>query len=212
MLPGGVQLHEQDERFTTAEAERALIAATGFAPGELSLGDLRNSAAKITGYYNSRGYPLAQAYVPAQDVSSGTVNIVVIEGRYGAIDVQNHSRLKDGHVRDVLRGLDSGDLVASAPLERRLLLLSDIPGVGRNMEKRLAALEDIEQAAKALYAQLNADQKKVANLWLLASIPTFTGAPTGTAGGGERRPEMRQGGEMRRRGGGGMGGMGSGRF
>jgi hypothetical protein len=81
-----------------------------------------------------------------------------------------------------------------------------------NHENRLAALEDIEQAAKALYAQLNADQKKVANLWLLASIPTFTGAPSGTAGGGERRPEMRQGGEMRRRGGGGMGGMGSGRF
>jgi len=26
-LPAGVQLHEQDERFTTAEAERALIAA-----------------------------------------------------------------------------------------------------------------------------------------------------------------------------------------
>jgi len=27
VLPAGVQLHEQDERFTTAEAERALIAA-----------------------------------------------------------------------------------------------------------------------------------------------------------------------------------------
>jgi putative Holliday junction resolvase len=27
VLPDGVRLHEQDERFTTAEAERALIAA-----------------------------------------------------------------------------------------------------------------------------------------------------------------------------------------
>lgn len=81
-----------------------------------------------------------------------------------------------------------------------------------NQQNRLAGLEDIEQAAKALYAQLNADQQKVANLWLLASIPTFNGvAPAGT-GGSERRPDMRQGNDMRRGGGRGMGGMGSARF
>jgi hemolysin activation/secretion protein len=125
-----------DELHVTGQTvfdERELIAATGFRPGgEHSLGDLRNAALAITNYYNSRGYPLAQAYVPAQDVSSGSVTIDVIEGRYGSIDVQNHSSLSTGHARYVLRGLESGDLVASAPLERRLLLLSDIPGVAIN--------------------------------------------------------------------------------
>jgi hypothetical protein len=81
-----------------------------------------------------------------------------------------------------------------------------------NHQNRLAGLEDIEQAAKALYSALDADQKKMANLWLLASIPTFTGPPAGAANNSERRPDMRQGGDMRRRGGGGMGGMGSGRY
>lgn len=81
-----------------------------------------------------------------------------------------------------------------------------------NHQNRLSGLEDIEQAAKALYAQLDADQKKTANLGLLASIPTFTYPPPGVSGSGERRPEIRQGGEMRRRGGAGMGGMGAGRF
>jgi len=53
----------------------------------------------------------------------------VVEGRYGKIDVRNQAGLADGRARQVLSGLDSGDLVANGPLERRLLLLSDIPGV-----------------------------------------------------------------------------------
>ena len=57
------------------------------------------------------------------------MTIAVIEGHYGAIDLRNQSRLKDSVARGVLAGLDSGDIVESAPLERRLLLLSDIPGV-----------------------------------------------------------------------------------
>ena len=78
-----------------------------------------------------------------------------------------------------------------------------------NHQNRLAGLEDIEQAAKALYSSLDDNQKKSANLWLLASIPLFIGTSTSTTGSAEHRPDVRPGGEMRRRGG---GGMGSGRF
>lgn len=81
-----------------------------------------------------------------------------------------------------------------------------------NHQNRLTGLEDIEQAAKALYSGLDTDQKKTANLWLLASIPNFASPPAGPTGSTERRPETRSGGETRRRGGAGMGGMGSGRF
>lgn len=80
-----------------------------------------------------------------------------------------------------------------------------------NHQNRLSGLEDIEQAAKALYNSLDASQKKTANLLLLGSIPTFAGTGPGPAGPSERRYDSRPGGEMRRRGG-GMGGMGSGRF
>ena len=115
----------------TLFSDEQLIAATDFRPGsELNLSDLRNLAARITRYYNDRGYFLAQAYLPAQDIQGGVVTISVIEGRYGAINLRNQSRLKDNVAHGVLAGLDSGDIVESAPLERRLLLLSDIPGVG----------------------------------------------------------------------------------
>lgn len=105
-----------------------LIAVSGFTPGEFNLRQLRQFAAKITAYYNARGYFLAQAYLPAQDIREGAVAIAVIEGRYGKLELRNRTNLRDGVARGVLGGLE-GDIVTTAPLERRLLLLSDIPGV-----------------------------------------------------------------------------------
>lgn len=114
----------------TLFSDEELIAATGFRPGgDLDLTQLRTMAAQIARYYHDRGYFLAQAYLPAQDISAGTVTIAVLEGRYGAIELDNQSRLSDRVARGVLAGLAPGDIVAAAALERRLLLLSDIPGV-----------------------------------------------------------------------------------
>lgn len=110
--------------------EAQLMAATGFTPGrELTLPELRNTAAQITRFYNSHGYVLAQAYLPAQNVVDGTVTIAVVEGRYGAIDLRNQAGVPDALAQGLLEGLNPGDPVAIAPLERRLLLLSDVPGV-----------------------------------------------------------------------------------
>ena len=110
--------------------EADLIAASQFTPNsELDLSDLKTLAARITAYYTSRGYFVANAYLPQQDVQSGAVTIAVIEGRFGAIGVKNESRLSDRVANGILTGLDVGDPVAVAPLERRLLMLSDLPGV-----------------------------------------------------------------------------------
>lgn len=115
---------------SSAFTESELLTVAEFRPGSrLSLGDLRAIAARITGYYNRRGYFLAQAYVPAQDIQDGSVTIAVIEGRYGKIGLDSKTNLSDRTAQGVLAGLDSGDTVSTAPLERRLLLLSDVPGV-----------------------------------------------------------------------------------
>ena len=114
----------------TAFSESELLAVTGFKPGaSLNLGDLRSLAARITDFYSARGYFVAQAYLPAQAVADGTVTIAVIEGRYGKVAIDNSSRLSNAAVARKLQGLDPGDTVRNAPLERRLLLLSDTPGI-----------------------------------------------------------------------------------
>ena len=110
--------------------EAELLALTGFKPGsKLSLGDLRAMASKITQRYRSAGYFVAQAYLPAQDIQNGAVTIAVIEGQYGQIAVRNQSNLANDLVQSPFGGINPGDTVAIAPLESRLLLLSDIPGV-----------------------------------------------------------------------------------
>ncbi len=114
-------------------SEAELIGVTGFKPGsELSLADLRAFASKITELYNQAGYFVAQAYLPPQDVKDGIVTIAVIEGRYGKINLDNRTNVSDDVFNDVLDGLNSGDPVVAGPLERRLLIISDIPGVGVN--------------------------------------------------------------------------------
>jgi hemolysin activation/secretion protein len=114
----------------TLFTEVELVTAADITPRrDLTLPELRNAAARITRFYNDRGYVLAQAYLPAQDVIGSTVTIAVVEGRYGAIELRNQSGASDAVAGGVLSGLTPGDPVAIAPLERRLLLLSDIPGV-----------------------------------------------------------------------------------
>jgi hemolysin activation/secretion protein len=111
-------------------SEAELIAITGFSPGgELTLSELRAMASKIADFYHKNGYIVAQAYVPAQDLKDGAVTIAVLEGRYGSITLRNQTNLSDGLANGLLGGLNSGDTIAIAPLENRLLLLSDIPGV-----------------------------------------------------------------------------------
>src|SRR6185436_10362909 len=53
----------------------------------------------------------------------------VLEGRYGKITLRNETNLSNSLANRLLEGLNSGDIIAIAPLERRLLLLSDLPGV-----------------------------------------------------------------------------------
>ena len=114
----------------TLYTEADLIAITGFSPGsELTLTELRGMASKIADYYHRNGYFVAQAYLPVQDIKDGVVTIAVIEGRYGSVTLHNETNLSDGLANGLLGGLNSGDTIAIAPLESRLLLLSDIPGV-----------------------------------------------------------------------------------
>lgn len=128
----GVRIVAKSLRVTgqTKFTEAELIAAAQFKPGaELSLADLRAMAQRITDFYSRHGYFVAQAYLPAQDIPDGVVTIAVVEGRYGQIKLDNRSRVSDRLAHDLLAGLNTGDVVETGPLERRLLLLSDLPGV-----------------------------------------------------------------------------------
>lgn len=113
----------------SAIASEELLALLADLQGRtVSLGELQVGANRITQRYRERGYPLARAYLPAQEIDGGVVQIAVMEGRYGEVGLNNSSRVSDAALAPI-NALKSGDAVRSAPLERSLLLLSDTPGV-----------------------------------------------------------------------------------
>ena len=119
-----------------SEAQLQALIAPELAAGEsngsagklFSFAELQSLAEHITTYYREQGYLLARAYLPAQEVRDGRLEIAVLEGRVSRINWSNDSR----HADAVLDGrLD--DIPVDAPLynptlERGLLLIGDLPG------------------------------------------------------------------------------------
>ena len=114
---------------TAFAAARLELLVRDLAERELGLAELQDAAARITRFYREHGYPVARAYLPAQDVHDGTVEIAVLEGRYGRIELNNRSRAKDAVVRRHLVPLAPGALIEDKRLERSLLLIYDLAGV-----------------------------------------------------------------------------------
>src|SRR5581483_1593321 len=107
---------------------QALVAdVTG---GEHSLTELRAAVARITDYYHRHGYPVARAYLPAQEIRDGAVTIGIIEGRLDKLVIENHARLTDARAAAYVSHVKEGAVIQSSEIDRSLLLLNDTPGVG----------------------------------------------------------------------------------
>jgi hemolysin activation/secretion protein len=96
---------------------------------ELTFGELSQIADKITKYFKDRGYLVAQAYLPAQDIDQDRVEIAVVPGRYGDIILKNSSHISDQAVQQQLTGLHPGAYIHNSDLERAVLLAGNLAGV-----------------------------------------------------------------------------------
>lgn len=112
--------------FSETELQTLIADAIG---RELGLAELDELAWRITRHYRAAGYLLARAYLPAQEITEGVVEIAVLEGRLGRLRIDNRSPLADERVAARLAGLKEGAAVEGDALERSLLLLDDLPGV-----------------------------------------------------------------------------------
>lgn len=94
----------------------------------LSLDDLDDIAAKVTRYYRERGFFLAKAYIPAQDIKDGIVRIAVLDGRLGQVNVVNNKRIKTSVLENPFESL-LGKGVTKNSVESALYALNDYPGL-----------------------------------------------------------------------------------
>lgn len=95
----------------------------------ISLQELGRLASLITEYYQSRGYPVTRAMIPAQTITDGVVRIEVLEATIGQVTLENSSRVRDALLLATLQTLKKGGDIEQRPIDHVLLLLSDIPGI-----------------------------------------------------------------------------------
>ena len=100
---------------------------------EQGLADLQRLAGLVTDYLRGKGFFLARAYLPKQDVTSGFIEIAVIGGRVDAgttIRAKEPRRIRDGILKGMVDGgIKSGEALHEKQLERSLMLLNDLPGI-----------------------------------------------------------------------------------
>lgn len=117
----------------TAIAEDVLLAALKESVGKtLDFEGLNEAANVIQRLYRERGYFLAVAFLPQQQIQNGVVEIAVLEGKVGnvALEMPAKARMRESLPRGILNTyIKPGALITETGLERPLLLINDLAGV-----------------------------------------------------------------------------------
>jgi hemolysin activation/secretion protein len=106
---------------------------------ELNFEGLNDAATEVRAYYRSRGYFLAQAYLAEQTIRGGVVEITIVEGRWGVIELDKKpaTRISTKLLAGIIGAhLREGDVITEIGLERPLLLISDLPDAAVTTELR----------------------------------------------------------------------------
>lgn len=137
-LPEGVTVQAGSFRVTGASSFPADLLAGLLQPWvgkRLDINGLNEAAGALTRHYQRNGHLLTYAYIPAQRVADGVVEIAVLEGRLEGVQIvtAQEVRLRDevvqAHTDRLVTDPANPRPVLQAEVERQMLLLNDLPGV-----------------------------------------------------------------------------------
>lgn len=133
-MPEGLSVQVSDFRISGALSFPPALLAELVKPWvgrRLDIAGLNEAAGAITRRYQSAGHLLTYAYLPAQRVADGVIEIAVLEGRLEGTQIVTAQdvRLRDEVIQAHTDGLPQQPPLLQADVERKLLLLNDIPGV-----------------------------------------------------------------------------------
>jgi len=111
---------------STVFSQEQLAAVTASYLGQvMDLADLQQIATAVTEAYRQRGYTLATAYLPEQEIKQGIVEIAVLEGTVGSLTVTGNKYYSTEFItRGFTQVLDER-VIKNSSLERSLLLLNE---------------------------------------------------------------------------------------
>lgn len=93
----------------------------------LDLPLLESAAQAVTDYYRKKGYVLALAYVPQQEIKFGVVELAVLEGRIGDVTVSGNKYYSSSFIKGHFAQAMEENVARNESLERGLLLLNQYP-------------------------------------------------------------------------------------
>ncbi len=133
----GVQVAVKGFKFTGFEGvatEAELQSLVAEAKGKtISFGELKGLADKITDHFRQKGWFRARAYLPKQDVTSGTVEIAVLQGASDGrleLKLDKKARISPKVLQRIGEtAVRKGEAINEHDLERSILLMNDLPGV-----------------------------------------------------------------------------------
>jgi len=114
---------------TESELQSLVADAVG---KSLSFSELQSLAAKVTAHLKDKGWFLAKAYLPKQDVTSGVIEIAVIQGKSDGFIIRRDrsARISEKSISSIVqKSVRPGQPINQQRLERSALLINDLPGV-----------------------------------------------------------------------------------
>ena len=133
-MPEGVSVTVTQFKITGAVSYSAETLAELVQPWtgkRLDIRGLNDAAGALTRYYQANGHLLSYAYLPAQRVADGVIELSVLEGKLEGVQIVTAQdvRLRDQVVQVHTDPLVKPGALLQSEVERKLLLLNDIPGV-----------------------------------------------------------------------------------
>ena len=100
---------------------------------ELAYADLRNILQDVSFYYRSKGF-LATAFLPEQDISDGKIQIYIVEGRIGKLeikaDVQKELNISRERIsKFIFNKINPNEILNIVQLDRNIRNLNNTPGI-----------------------------------------------------------------------------------
>jgi len=126
-LSGAVDWEKQD--LWVSDVEAILAGHVRSQPsGGYTINQIQGIADEVTRHYRERGFIIAQAIVPAQEVRDGVVSLRILEGSLEDVRVEDNTRYKAKVIEGPFRRL-RGYPITQGSIERALLDVQDFPGL-----------------------------------------------------------------------------------
>jgi len=124
-----IEEETQDRHVTELEVQKLVwLVREQRSKRGVTLGQIETVADRITRFYRERGFILAKAYIPEQQVRDGVVTLTLLLGTLGEVDVVESGLYRKSILVSVFDDWLTKP-VTDAVIEENLYLINDFPGI-----------------------------------------------------------------------------------